>query len=352
MQLPAALTEPLGWIGLTWPEADEEKLFEAGQRWITYGEQLRQISLAADRAAAQVWTGNEGDAVDAFRQWWSEDAGPELRLAEDADAAEIIGAALIAFAVVTLAMKIAFIVQLIILAIEVAQAIATAVVSFGATTAEIPGFVAATRYACRQLIKKVVTHVQTVIKDLLRKAQNLLKRVKSRRGQPRQVGPGRAPSSGPHFRHHTNGTQADFDQLYPELRDVNPNFHANDQTYIENCAESALATDRTLAGVPEAAAPCPPGMDWPRDITDTVGNGGSFRPVSGYRDIVQEMDQAGPGSRGIVWGRRFDPTTGDEEMGHVFNVVNGNGEIHFVDGQVGTWAYLENFGSLEFIRTN
>ncbi len=77
-------------------------------------------------------------------------------------------------------MKIAFIVQLIILAIEISQAIATAFATFGATTAEIPGFIAATRVICRQLIKKAVTHIQTVIKDLLRKAKGLLKKVESK----------------------------------------------------------------------------------------------------------------------------------------------------------------------------
>ena len=135
MTLPAELTEPLGWVGLTWPEADEELLFEAGQRSIAYGAQLAQIAQRADGAASGVWGSNSGDAVDAFHDWWTREDGPARRLAEDAAAATLIGAALVAFAVITLALKIAFIVQLILLAIEVAQAIATAFVTFGATTA-------------------------------------------------------------------------------------------------------------------------------------------------------------------------------------------------------------------------
>jgi len=180
LELPGALTEPLSWIGLTWPEADEELLFQAGQQWIEYGGQLQQISQRANTSASSVWTANEGETADAFERWWTKDDGPQLRLAEDAIAAEVIGGALIVFAVVTLAMKIAFIVQLMILAIEVAQAIATAFVTFGASTAEVPGFIAATRVICRQIIKKVLTHIQTVIKDILKKAKGLLKKVESK----------------------------------------------------------------------------------------------------------------------------------------------------------------------------
>ena len=180
LQLPGWLTEPLGWIGMTWPEADEEKLFEAGQQWLSFGSQLSTIAQRADQTASEVWSANEGAAVDAFREWWTRDDGPEPRLTEDSMAAEIIGAALIIFAALTLALKIAFIVQLVILAIEVAQAIATAIATFGATAAEVPGFIVATRAICRQLVKQVVEHVRTVIEDIFEKAKGLLKKVESK----------------------------------------------------------------------------------------------------------------------------------------------------------------------------
>jgi hypothetical protein len=182
LTLPSELTEPLGWIGLTWPEADEELLFEAGQQWISFGQELAQVSLPADTAAGQVWATGQGEAVDAFQEWWTNQDGPQPRLAEDAAAAMLIGSALMVFAAITLALKIAFIIQLILLAIQVAQAIATAFATFGATTAEVPGFIAATRLICRKLIQQVINHITTVIKDILLKAKNLLKKVTTRRG--------------------------------------------------------------------------------------------------------------------------------------------------------------------------
>jgi hypothetical protein len=137
------------------------------------------VAEEADARAAQVWQTSSGDAVDAFQEWWTREDGPSRRLAEDA-AAALIGGALMAFAAITLALKINFIVQLIILAVEVAQAIATAVVTFGATTAEVPGFIALTRFVCRELVQQVITHITTVIKDIFERAAQLLKKAETK----------------------------------------------------------------------------------------------------------------------------------------------------------------------------
>jgi hypothetical protein len=165
LYLPPALTEPLSWVGLIWPEADEDLLYQAGQRWIACSSQLKLINQRADQAATAVWASNDGDAAQAFQAYWSGDKGPPQRLTDDATAAAIIGTALIVFAAAVLALKLAFIVQLAILAAQVALAVATGVAA---------GLIAATRAACLLLITKAVTHVQTVIRDLLTKARNLL----------------------------------------------------------------------------------------------------------------------------------------------------------------------------------
>ena len=177
LELPDWLTEPLGWIGLTWPQADEEKLFEDGQVWINFGSTLRGQAQDANSTAQKVWTDNHGESINAFQTWWNADDGPAKNLEDEAIAAELIGAGLIVFAAITLAMKIAFIVQLIILIVEVAQAIASAFATFGATTAEIPGFIAATRVICRELINKVIGMVEREIAKLFEKAAKLLEKV-------------------------------------------------------------------------------------------------------------------------------------------------------------------------------
>ena len=174
--LPHELTEPLSWLGLVWPEADEDKLYADGRTWIDYGSQLRAHAEEADTAARRVWTDNYGDSIEAFEEWWNGE-GPAHHLDSAATAVELIGAALIAMAGVTIALKTAFIAQLTALAIEVAQAIATAFATAGATLAEVPGWIALTRLACRKLIQKALAMVEKEIASLLRKAVTLLEKV-------------------------------------------------------------------------------------------------------------------------------------------------------------------------------
>jgi hypothetical protein len=177
--LPHELTEPLSWVGLLWPEADEDKLYEDGRAWIDYGSKLRAQAEQANTAARQVWSDNYGDSIDAFEQWWTGE-GPGHHLDKAATAVELIGAALIAMAGVTIALKTAFIAQLVALAVEVGQAIATATVSFGATLAEIPGWIALTRLACRKLIQKALSMIEREIANLFRKAATLLEKAERR----------------------------------------------------------------------------------------------------------------------------------------------------------------------------
>lgn len=141
LQLPDGLREFLNMIGYTWPEADEVKLMQMGQDWLAFAGRHTGSLSEADSHAQQVWTGgNIGDDIDTFRQAWSKEDSAKTNLEDFTTAAYIIGAGLLVCAVIVLALKINVIVQLVILAIQIAQAIATAAVTFGASLAEIPVF--------------------------------------------------------------------------------------------------------------------------------------------------------------------------------------------------------------------
>jgi hypothetical protein len=103
-----------------------------------------------------VWTDNYDDSIEAFEQWWNGE-GPGHDLSKAAAAVELIGAALIAFAGVMIALKTAFIAQLVALAFQVGQAVATAFTTAGAALAQIPAWIALAKVACRKLIQKAVT---------------------------------------------------------------------------------------------------------------------------------------------------------------------------------------------------
>ncbi|MFG2057730.1 toxin glutamine deamidase domain-containing protein [Micromonospora sp. NPDC048930] len=309
LELPAELTEPLSWIGLEWPEADEELLFAAGQHWLSFGMALQGAAMQADGAAAAVWQHNSGDTADAFQRWWTRADGPQLRLLEDAIAAQLIGAVLMIFAAMTLAMKIAFIVQLIILLVQVTMAIAAAVATFGASTGAVPGFVAVTRMICQRLIRLIVQQVRTVLKHILEQAKRLLKLV-------RKVGAKRA-------------ARKVEKQIARDLKKVNPKFNPPHPDYSANCTHCVQTYELRRRGIDVEATALPKQFHpyGGRSLGDIEQTWGRKFTNGGQGDIEQAFQNFGPGSRGVVAIRW------NNGGGHVFNVENVGGKVRFIDGQ-------------------
>ena len=110
---------------------------------------------------------------------------------------------------------------------------------------------------------------------------------------------------------------------------------------MTNCVNCAIATDATLAG--RAASALPSGVTSISVLEKTFG--GRFASVSGPGAIEAQLLNAGSGARGIVFGARAD------EVGHVFNAVNQNGVVRFLDGQIGGAASLEGYTSFSLLRT-
>ncbi|WP_407725887.1 toxin glutamine deamidase domain-containing protein [Pectobacterium aroidearum] len=90
---------------------------------------------------------------------------------------------------------------------------------------------------------------------------------------------------------------------------------------------------------------------WPKDgISLTVLEkhyNSSFRFISGSDAIAQRMLSAGNGARGIIYG-----SCRANQPDHVFNVINQNGIVRFLDGQAGKSANLSQFKSYYILRTN
>ncbi|MFC6880157.1 MULTISPECIES: hypothetical protein [Actinomadura] len=156
LQLPGELIGLLSMLGYTWPEADETKLFEMGSAWVDFSGTVNGIVSEAGTAAQQVWSGNKGADIDAFQKAWGEDDAPVAILDDAATGATLVGAALFLCAGIVLALKINVIVQLVMLAIQIAQAIATAAPTFGASLAEIPIFKEVTGMIIDTLIDQAI----------------------------------------------------------------------------------------------------------------------------------------------------------------------------------------------------
>jgi hypothetical protein len=157
LELPGELRSLLGVLGYTWPEADEDKLVEMGQAWLRLATTLDTLTAAAESGATPVWSDNTGTDIAAFRQWWSNEDSPLASLRDGMPASVLTGTGLVICGTIVLALKVAVIVQLTVLAIQIAQAIATAPVTFGASLAEIPVFQAVARTIVGNLFEEVIT---------------------------------------------------------------------------------------------------------------------------------------------------------------------------------------------------
>jgi hypothetical protein len=150
LQLPGELVTVLAMIGINWPEGDEEKLFGMGQTWVDFAGRLTTVSGGAQGAATKISEGHEGPTVEAFTKLWNEHGGTKnLDIASTAGTG--FGLGMFVYAGVVLVLKINAIVQLVILAFQIAQAIATAAVTFGGSLLEIPIF--------RQITKTIIENL-------------------------------------------------------------------------------------------------------------------------------------------------------------------------------------------------
>jgi hypothetical protein len=123
------------------------------------------------------------------------------------------------------------------------------------------------------------------------------------------------------------------------LRDINA---APGGPHFDNCPSCAIAVDQTFAG---AAASAIPGRAL--TVKDLAARyDGMF--VMADRDwIIEQLESAPSGARGIVFGMR------DGREGHVFNALQENGRVYFVDGQTGAPAvFQDSYVSLFFLRTD
>src|SRR5260370_42556639 len=90
--------------------------------------------------ATGVWSANQGQAIDAFQAAWNQPKGPHANLLDGTSGSLGVGIGLMVCSGIVLALKINVIVQLVQLAIEIFEAISTAVPTLGASLLEIPVF--------------------------------------------------------------------------------------------------------------------------------------------------------------------------------------------------------------------
>ncbi|WP_278694097.1 hypothetical protein [Arachnia propionica] len=138
IMLPGEVSYLLNMLGFEWPEGNEDRIFDYATRWMTYAGEVGSANQLAGQAKTHALTNNSGPAMTAFQQAFDEAEGVRDVAEKLALAGTLTGGCLLLVGVAVIALKIAFVVNLVLLAIQIAEAVAAAAATFGASLAWIP----------------------------------------------------------------------------------------------------------------------------------------------------------------------------------------------------------------------
>ena len=128
-----------------------------------------------------------------------------------------------------------------------------------------------------------------------------------------------------------------LDDQFPWLKDVNNTGHSG---YTQNCSHNVDAVNKNLDGERVGAAPKEHPDHGPPEALGLKGvPKGHYDMVNSYDDIIRDLQARGEGSRSVVYIGRNDGSA------HVFNAVNTERGVVFLDGQSGTLGVLEKMGA-------
>lgn len=159
LDIPSELAGLLSMLGYEWPESDEESIFNLAGEWTGMADQISGKVESLNAAAKTLIENNIGADIDAFSEEWEDAESAARNIADAADPTNIINIGLTIAAGIVLALKVQVIVQLVMLAFQIAQAIATAAVTFGASLVQIPIFKTITGIIVDQLIGMAIDMV-------------------------------------------------------------------------------------------------------------------------------------------------------------------------------------------------
>jgi hypothetical protein len=143
-------------VGDDWPQGDEDRLRELGRAWDAAAGDLDKLTPLLSDATGGVLTAIRGDAADDYRTFMT-NLGQQIpglvKSAQDLAGLSRQTALEVEYA------KYMIIASLIVLAFEIASAIAAAVETFGASTAAVPAMETATQITVKMVLKKLIEQI-------------------------------------------------------------------------------------------------------------------------------------------------------------------------------------------------
>lgn len=138
VMLPGEVSHLLNMLGFEWPEGNEDKVFDYGSRWMAFSGEAGESNELSSQAAQHALASNNGPAMEAFQKSFDDLEGVKDVATKLATAGNLTGGCLLLIGGVIIALKVAFVVNLVALAVQIASAVAAAVPTFGASLAWIP----------------------------------------------------------------------------------------------------------------------------------------------------------------------------------------------------------------------
>lgn len=156
--LPGEVSYLLEMLGFMWPNTDEEQTWSKGGEWQNFATAGAATTGEAGAGIQHVLSANEGEAMRAFRESAEGGDDPVQTVAQQMSAGSAgVGGAMYVMSGILVALKVATVIQLVALAIQIASAIAAAVPTAGASTTLIPLFKIAARLAIEVAMNVAIT---------------------------------------------------------------------------------------------------------------------------------------------------------------------------------------------------
>lgn len=167
------LDPKLAWVlemlGYRWPTGNEDKLRSSAMVWRSFAADVEQIQVAGVHSAGNVLSENSGPAIEGFQESWKKFSGNGSGYLDDArKGAEMIAVTLETAAMVITALKLAVIIQLIALAVQIIAAAAAAPFTFGASQIASAAATQLTRITVRRLLTEAA---QVMVQAVLQTAK-------------------------------------------------------------------------------------------------------------------------------------------------------------------------------------
>jgi nucleic acid/nucleotide deaminase of polymorphic system toxin len=162
--LPSELDAALDLIGISWPNVDEDDYRDMAQAMREFADDIDDGAADAHAAISDLIGTNEGLAIQALEKHW--DVVKGTHLTNLAEAGRMAATALDGVAVLIEGAKLAAIVQLGILAAEIAAALAAAPLTFGLSTLGGIAGTQVTRVAVKRIFEEVCEEVVSRVMDV------------------------------------------------------------------------------------------------------------------------------------------------------------------------------------------